>query len=67
MLLLKTYPVSNDRFQIAVNLSMERYALVFGINTFLALVVQTIVTVVVVDQRGLNLPISVQVSCSTSV
>ncbi|XP_006760457.2 PREDICTED: thiamine transporter 2 [Myotis davidii] len=47
-------------FQIAVNLSMERYALVFGINTFLALVVQTIVTVIVVDQRGLNLPISVQ-------
>ncbi|CAK6448301.1 unnamed protein product [Pipistrellus nathusii] len=47
-------------FQIAVNLSMERYALVFGINTFLALVVQTIITVAVVDQRGLNLPISIQ-------
>ncbi|KAL2775229.1 thiamine transporter 2 isoform 1 [Daubentonia madagascariensis] len=47
-------------FQIAVNLSMERYALVFGINTFIALVVQTITTVIVVDQRGLNLPISIQ-------
>ncbi|XP_066201702.1 thiamine transporter 2 [Saccopteryx leptura] len=47
-------------FQIAVNLSVERYALVFGINTFLALVIQTIVTVIVVDPRGLNLPISIQ-------
>lgn len=67
MCLLQTYALSNDRFQIAVNLSMERYALVFGINTFLALVVQTIVTVIIVDQRGLNLPISVQVSCTLLV
>ncbi|XP_037706079.1 thiamine transporter 2-like [Choloepus didactylus] len=47
-------------FQIAVNLRLERYALVFGINTFLALVIQTILTVIVVDQRGLHLPISIQ-------
>lgn len=57
----------NDRFQIAVNLSVERYALIFGINTFIALVIQTIITVIVVDQRGLNLPISIQVSCNTPV
>jgi len=50
----------NDRFQIAVNLSVERYALVFGMNTFMALVIQTIMTVIVVDQKGLNLPISIQ-------
>ncbi|XP_059783431.1 thiamine transporter 2 isoform X2 [Balaenoptera ricei] len=47
-------------FQIAVNLSVERYALVFGINTFIALVIQTIITVIVVDQGGLGLPISIQ-------
>ncbi|KAM9736261.1 thiamine transporter 2 isoform 1-T3 [Dama dama] len=47
-------------FQIAVNLSVERYALVFGINTFIALVIQTIITVIVVDQGGLRLPISIQ-------
>ncbi|XP_032968879.1 thiamine transporter 2 isoform X2 [Rhinolophus ferrumequinum] len=47
-------------FQIAINLSMERYALVFGLNTFVALVIQTIITVIVVDQRGLNLPVSIQ-------
>ncbi|XP_045337518.1 thiamine transporter 2 isoform X2 [Leopardus geoffroyi] len=47
-------------FQIAVNLSVERYALVFGMNTFVALVIQTIMTVIVVDQKGLNLPISIQ-------
>ncbi|XP_021515935.1 thiamine transporter 2 [Meriones unguiculatus] len=47
-------------FQIAVNLSLERYALVFGIDTFISLVIQTIITVIVVDQRGLNLPITTQ-------
>ncbi|XP_027622243.1 thiamine transporter 2 isoform X2 [Tupaia chinensis] len=48
-------------FQIAVNLSVERYALVFGVNTFIALVIQTILTIVIVDQGGLNLPVSIQV------
>ncbi|NWV54803.1 S19A3 protein, partial [Daphoenositta chrysoptera] len=47
-------------FQIAVNLSMERYALMFGFNNFVALVIQTIVTIVVVDSRGLGLDISTQ-------
>ncbi|XP_063264396.1 thiamine transporter 2-like [Prinia subflava] len=47
-------------FQIAVNLSMERYALIFGFNNFVALVMQTILTVVVVDSRGLGLDISTQ-------
>ncbi|XP_045054375.2 thiamine transporter 2 isoform X2 [Desmodus rotundus] len=47
-------------FQIAVNLSVERYALVFGINTFIALVIQTLLTVIVVDSGGLNLPVSIQ-------
>ncbi|XP_017930475.3 thiamine transporter 2 isoform X1 [Manacus vitellinus] len=47
-------------FQIAVNLSMERYALMFGFNNFVALVIQTILTVIVVDSRGLGLDISTQ-------
>ncbi|XP_065531037.1 thiamine transporter 2 isoform X3 [Lathamus discolor] len=47
-------------FQIAVNLSMERYALVFGFNNFIALVIQTILTVVIVDSRGLALDIVIQ-------
>uniref|UniRef100_A0A8C0KXK2 Thiamine transporter 2-like n=1 Tax=Canis lupus dingo TaxID=286419 RepID=A0A8C0KXK2_CANLU len=47
---------------IAVNLSVERYALVFGINTFIALVIQTVITVAVVDNQGLGLPVSIQVS-----
>lgn len=55
-----------DRFQIAVNLSVERYALVFGIDTFIALVIQAIMTVIVADQRGLHLPVTTQVSCRAS-
>ncbi|XP_030312152.1 thiamine transporter 2-like [Calypte anna] len=47
-------------FQIAVNLSMERYALMFGFNNFVALVIQTILTVVVVDSKGLGLDIVTQ-------
>ncbi|KAI4902337.1 hypothetical protein NFI96_014070, partial [Prochilodus magdalenae] len=44
-------------FQIAAGLSTERYALVFGANTFIALVLQTILTSIVVDSRGLSLDI----------
>uniref|UniRef100_A0A3P9KW93 Solute carrier family 19 member 3a n=1 Tax=Oryzias latipes TaxID=8090 RepID=A0A3P9KW93_ORYLA len=44
-------------YQIAAGLSMERYALVFGANTFGALVLQTILTSVVVDSAGLGLAI----------
>ncbi|XP_008824081.1 thiamine transporter 2 isoform X2 [Nannospalax galili] len=47
-------------FQIAVNLSVERYALVFGMDTFIALVIQTIMTVIVADQRGLHLQVTIQ-------
>lgn len=49
------------RFQIAVTLSMERYALMFGFNNFVALAIQTILTVVVVDPKGLGLDINTQV------
>ncbi|XP_029028261.1 thiamine transporter 1 isoform X2 [Betta splendens] len=44
-------------YQIAADLSMERYALVFGANNFVALALQTIITSVVVDSRGLGLAI----------
>ena len=50
------------RFQIAADLSMERYALIFGTNNFGALVLQTIITAVVVDTGGLGLAIIPQVS-----
>ncbi|KAK2831835.1 hypothetical protein Q7C36_016921 [Tachysurus vachellii] len=47
-------------FQIAAGLSVERYALVFGVNTFAALVLQTILTSIVVDSRGLGLDVITQ-------
>nr|XP_009930468.1 PREDICTED: thiamine transporter 2-like [Opisthocomus hoazin] len=52
--------ITTAMFQIAVSLSMERYALMFGFNNFVALVIQTILTVVVVDSKGLGLDISTQ-------
>lgn len=50
------------RYQIAADLSMERYALVFGANNFGALALQAIITSVVVDSGGLGLSIIPQVS-----
>ncbi|XP_041797051.1 solute carrier family 19 member 3b [Chelmon rostratus] len=47
-------------FQIASNLSMQCYALTFGINTFVALSLQTIITLIVVDEAALGLDIVTQ-------
>lgn len=47
-------------FQIAAYLNMECYALVFGVNTFVALALQTLMTVIVVDSSGLGLGILTQ-------
>lgn len=53
-------------YQIAADLSMERYALVFGANTFGALALQTIITSVVVDSGGLGLAIIPQFTVYSS-
>nr|KAF6394555.1 solute carrier family 19 member 1 [Rousettus aegyptiacus] len=47
-------------FQIASSLSKELCALVFGVNTFLATVLKTAITLVVSDKRGLGLPVRLQ-------
>lgn len=44
-------------YQLAADLSMERYALVFGVNNFGALALQTVLTSIVVDKGGLSLSI----------
>ncbi|XP_040902532.1 thiamine transporter 1 [Toxotes jaculatrix] len=49
--------ITISMYQIAADLSMERYALVFGANNFGALTLQTILTSVVVDSGGLGLAI----------
>lgn len=56
------FPLSQPtRYQIAASLSMQRYALVFGVNTFVALLLESLLTVVVVDSAGLGLDIVTQV------
>ncbi|XP_039113029.1 reduced folate transporter isoform X1 [Hyaena hyaena] len=47
-------------FQIASSLSKELCALVFGVNTFLATVLKTIITLIVSDKRCLGLPVHLQ-------
>ncbi|XP_013407120.1 thiamine transporter 1 [Lingula anatina] len=41
-------------YQVASVLAVERYALVFGCNTFVAVLIQTIMTAILVDKRGLD-------------
>lgn len=43
-------------FQIVVTLNIKHYALGFGINLFIALVMQTLLIVIAVDQREFHLP-----------
>ncbi|KAK3557253.1 hypothetical protein QTP70_026087, partial [Hemibagrus guttatus] len=47
-------------FQIASSLTKELCALVFGINTFLGTILKTIIILIVVDKRGLALPVHSQ-------
>lgn len=48
-------------FEIAANIRDDSYGLIFGLNTFLALALQTILTATVADSVGLALPIRTQV------
>ncbi|XP_030612026.1 thiamine transporter 1 [Archocentrus centrarchus] len=47
-------------YQIAASLNMQRYALVFGVNTFVALLLQSLLTLVVVDSSVLGLDVLTQ-------
>ncbi|NXE56650.1 S19A1 protein, partial [Casuarius casuarius] len=47
-------------FRIAASLSKELCALVFGVNTFFATVLKTIITIIVADKRGLGLSVHPQ-------
>ncbi|XP_055975557.1 reduced folate transporter [Sorex fumeus] len=47
-------------FQIASSLSKELCALVFGINTFLATILKTVITLIVSDKSSLGLPVKKQ-------
>lgn len=48
-------------FQIASSMSKELCALVFGVNTFFATVLKTIITIIIADKRGLALSVHPQV------
>ncbi|XP_048835505.1 reduced folate transporter-like [Brienomyrus brachyistius] len=49
-------------FQIASSLTKELCALVFGVNTFLGTILKTIITIIIVDKRGLGLSVHSQFS-----
>ncbi|GMR31252.1 hypothetical protein PMAYCL1PPCAC_33455, partial [Pristionchus mayeri] len=47
-------------FNIASLLTSSNYGVVFGVNTFVALILQTALTFIVADSRGLNIEIRTQ-------
>ena len=53
-------------YEVASRISPDSYGLVFGVNTFMALFFQTILTLVVADDAGLALPPRTQV-CLLSI
>ena len=55
--------MSVPSFEIARHISPSSYGLVFGLNTFLALGFQTILTTIVADSAGLALEPRPQVRC----
>ncbi|EDO34856.1 predicted protein, partial [Nematostella vectensis] len=52
-----TFLITIASFQIAKNVGLSRFALVFGCNMFAALALQTILTTIVADKSGLDLNI----------
>lgn len=48
--------------EVAKHLNENSYGLIFGVNTFIALVFQSVLTVIVVDERVLALDTRTQVS-----
>ncbi|GMT08879.1 hypothetical protein PFISCL1PPCAC_176, partial [Pristionchus fissidentatus] len=48
------------QFNLASHLYKDSFGLLFGLNTFVALVLQTILTLIVADKKGLHLPIRTQ-------
>ncbi|XP_054650721.1 thiamine transporter 1-like [Dunckerocampus dactyliophorus] len=63
---MQTLSMTVATYQIAADLTMERYALVFGANTFAALTLQTIMTAIVVDSEGLALDVVLQFTIYSS-
>jgi hypothetical protein len=51
--------------EVAKHLNENSYGLIFGVNTFMALVFQSVLTVIVIDERVLALPTRTQVSNAT--
>ncbi|VDO23910.1 unnamed protein product [Brugia timori] len=50
------------QWNLARKMIGESYGLVFGLNSFTALLLQTLLTIIVPDQHGLNMPVRQQVT-----
>jgi thiamine transporter 2/3 len=51
--------------EVAKNIGEDSYGLIFGVNTFIALALQSVLTLVVVSDVGLALKIRTQVGNET--
>ncbi|EFO12334.1 hypothetical protein LOAG_16198, partial [Loa loa] len=55
------------RWNLAKKMVSESYGLIFGLNSFVALILQALLTVIVVDKRGFGMTVRSQVSFFSSI
>ncbi|CAK8676215.1 unnamed protein product [Clavelina lepadiformis] len=59
-ILLYNFVITITQYQLAVGLNTRRFALLFGANTFMAVSLNTLLTVIIIDQAGFGLDVETQ-------
>uniref|UniRef100_F6XGX2 Uncharacterized protein n=2 Tax=Ciona intestinalis TaxID=7719 RepID=F6XGX2_CIOIN len=59
-IVLYNFVITITQFQLAVGLNTQRFALVFGVNTFTAVLLNTVLTVILIDKAGFGLDVNTQ-------
>nr|CAB3266126.1 thiamine transporter 1-like [Phallusia mammillata] len=57
---LYNFVITITQFQLAVGLTTQRFALVFGVNTFAAVALNTVLTIILIDRVGFALDVNSQ-------
>uniref|UniRef100_H2ZIX4 Major facilitator superfamily (MFS) profile domain-containing protein n=1 Tax=Ciona savignyi TaxID=51511 RepID=H2ZIX4_CIOSA len=59
-IVLYNFVITITQFQLAVGLNTQRFALVFGVNTFTAVLLNAILTIILIDKVGFGLDVNTQ-------
>ena len=62
VIVIGVFYLHNRRVEISTHMKHQNYGLIFGVNTAVALLLQTVLTVILTDKRGLAAGARTQVS-----